>query len=87
MALIHYTHKMPWLLYAPVEQERNEMTLTTANCPRCGRLISTAVTSLLRLDALKREYGTLCQHCITPAEHYALLREMGRQLSKGTTSK
>ena len=56
--------------------------LTQAPCKRCGKMVVTAVRSLLGLDGLKVQWGVICQACVTPDEQYQLLREMGDQLKE-----
>ena len=58
-----------------------KLRLVEVACQRCGRQVTTTAQSLLGLDSLKRQWGILCQGCVTGEERYLLLQEQGRALA------
>jgi len=56
--------------------KRRRITIERVNCRRCGKEISTASRSVLGLDALKAQYGSICHDCTTPEERNEMLHKM-----------
>ncbi len=55
--------------------------LVQERCKRCGKEVCAANRSILGLDTLKGDFGTVCQDCVTPEERETLSRQMGEQLA------
>lgn len=58
------------------------IVIIKTHCRRCNKPICTANKSLYGLDALKVQYGSICEDCLTDTERYEMLDKMGQGIIK-----
>jgi len=60
---------------------RKRITIETANCKRCGKIVHTTSRALHGLDNLKAKYGIICQDCTSPEELAEINNAIGEALA------
>ena len=70
--------------YAVQRREVNmkRIVIIRTHCKRCNKPICTTNKSLHGLDALKAQYGSICEDCMPVTERYEMLHKMGLGIIK-----